>query len=204
MGPYCIWSPCLAKILPCIKCSLHLCSDARNLTLDPNTAHPNLCLSERNRKAMHVREKQPYPGHPERFDWQPQVLCRESLTGRCYWEVEWSTRMWVEIAVTYKGTRYKGADNDFLFSRNARSWVLKCSRYSYLAYHNNQMTNIPASSPSNRVGVYLDVSAGTLSFYSVSDTHTLTHLHTFNTTFTEPLYAGFLLQSDCSVSLCEI
>ncbi|XP_016407721.1 erythroid membrane-associated protein-like [Sinocyclocheilus rhinocerous] len=59
---------------------------ARNLTLDPNTAHPNLCLSERNRKATHVREKQPYPGHPERFDWQPQVLCRESLTGRCYWE----------------------------------------------------------------------------------------------------------------------
>ncbi|KTF93050.1 hypothetical protein cypCar_00032116, partial [Cyprinus carpio] len=176
---------------------------ACNLKLDPNTAHPNLFLSERNRKATHVREKQPYPDHPERFDWQPQVLCGESLAGRCYWEVEWSTRMWVEIAVTYKGTRYKGADNDFLFSRNARSWVLKCSRYQYLAYHNNHMTNIPAPSQSKRVGVYLDVSAGTLSFYSVSDTHTLTHLHTFNTTFTEPLYAGFLLQSDCSVSLCE-
>ncbi len=151
---------------------------------------------------MHVRDKQPYPDHPKRFDWQPQVLCRESLTGRHYWEVEWSTRMWVEIAVTYKGTRYKGADNDYAFGLNSRSWVLKCSRFSYLIMHNKNMTNIPVRSSSNRVGVYVDVSAGTLSFYSVSDTHT--HLHTFNTTFTEPLYAGFLLQSDCSVTLCEI
>ncbi|MGL5902995.1 MAG: SPRY domain-containing protein, partial [Cetobacterium sp.] len=52
---------------------------------------------------------------------------------------------------------------------------------------------------SNRVGVYVDVSAGTLSFYSVSDT--LTHLHTFNTTFTEPLYAGFKVYPDSPVFL---
>ncbi len=54
-------------------------------------------------KVMHMREKQPYLDHPERFDWQPQVLSPESLTGRHYWEVDLSTRMWVEIAVTYKG-----------------------------------------------------------------------------------------------------
>ncbi len=87
-------------------------------------AHLNLFLSEGTRKVTHMREKQPYPDHPERFDWQPQVLSPESLTGCHYWEVEWSTRMWVEIAVTYKGTRCTGADNDYAFGLNARSWVL--------------------------------------------------------------------------------
>ncbi|XP_048051085.1 stonustoxin subunit beta-like [Megalobrama amblycephala] len=174
------------------------------LTLDPNTAHPNLFLSERNRKATHVREKQPYPDHAQRFDWEPQVLSQESLTGRCYWEVEWSGRMGVGIVVTYKGTRSKGADNDYSFGRNTRSWQLKCSGFGYIAWHNGCPTNIPFPSSSTKVGVYVDVSAGTLSFYSVSDTHTLTHLHTFNTTFTEPLYAAFLIPTNCSVCLCEI
>ncbi|ROL54808.1 Stonustoxin subunit beta [Anabarilius grahami] len=178
--------------------------DACVLTLDPNTAHPNLFLSERNRKATHVREKQPYPDHAERFDWEPQVLSQESLTGRCYWEVEWSGRMGVGIVVTYKGTRSKGADNDYSFGRNTRSWQLKCSGFGYIAWHNGCVTNIPFPSSSTRVGVYVDVSAGTLSFYSVSNTHTLTHLHTFNTTFTEPLYAAFLIPTSCCVCLCEI
>ena len=62
--------------------------DACELTLDPNTANRGLSLSEDNRKVTLVREQQSYPDHPERFDCWPQVLCRESLTGRCYWEVE--------------------------------------------------------------------------------------------------------------------
>ncbi len=77
----------------------------------------------------------------------------------------------------------------------------------FTAKHNNGSTDIKHRAPSrlsNRVGVYVDWSAGRLSFYSVSDTHTLTHLHTFNTTFTEPLYAGFEVYSDSSVSLCKI
>ncbi|KAI4897000.1 hypothetical protein NFI96_008860 [Prochilodus magdalenae] len=76
------------------------------LTLDPNTAHRRLSLCEENRKVVRVREEQPYPDHPERFDVWEQVLCRESLTGRCYWEAEWSGD--VHIAVTYKGIRRKG------------------------------------------------------------------------------------------------
>ena len=62
--------------------------DACELTLDPNTAHRDLSLSEDNRKVTVVTEQQSYPDHPERFDYWAQVLCRESLTGRCYWEVE--------------------------------------------------------------------------------------------------------------------
>ncbi|XP_051993603.1 LOW QUALITY PROTEIN: NLR family CARD domain-containing protein 3-like [Xyrauchen texanus] len=181
--------------------SLFFWSDACDLTLDPNTVNNRLILSEENRKVTHV-EDQSYPDHPDRFEHYEQVLCRESLTGRCYWEAEWSG--WADIAVSYKKIGRKGRSDGCNFGLNEKSWNLSCIYGRFTAWHNKKSTDIRAPSPSsNIVGVYLDWPAGTLSFYSVSDTHTLTHLHTFNTTFTEPLYAGFgVFYSDCSVSLC--
>ncbi|KAL2086040.1 hypothetical protein ACEWY4_017099 [Coilia grayii] len=177
---------------------------ACDVTLDPNTAHRRLSLSEGNRKVTRVSEEQPYPDHPDRFDsWlYPQVLCRERLSARCYWEAEWSGRYWADVAVAYKSTKRKGGGDDVIMGCNAKSWSLHCSTNSYSVRHNNKDTAIPApSSRSRRVGVYLDWPAGTLSFYSVSS-DTLTHLHTFHSTFTEPLYPGFRVYS--SVSLCQI
>ncbi|XP_026052989.1 NLR family CARD domain-containing protein 3-like [Carassius auratus] len=178
---------------------------ACDLTLDPNTAHTRLVLSDENKKITRVEDHQPYPDHPERFDRVHQVLSVESLTGRCYWETEWSGDYAV-ISVTYKGINRKGVRDDCMFGYNDKSWSLICTYNSFTVYHNNNITFIPAvPSSCNRVGVYVDVSAGSLSFYSVSDTHTLTHLHTFNTTFTEPLYAGFgVIYPNSSVSLCDI
>ncbi|XP_062397920.1 E3 ubiquitin-protein ligase TRIM7-like [Sardina pilchardus] len=174
---------------------------ACELTLDPNTAHLRLSLSEGNRKVTRVSEQQSYPDHPERFDSYPQVLCREGLTGRCYWEAEWSGGE-AYIAVAYKSTPRTGSGLSSVFGRNAKSWRLYCSGNSYSAYHNNKKTVIPApSSRSSRVGVHLDWPAGTLSFYSVSS-NTLTHLYTFHSSFTEPLYPGFYVYS--SMSLCQI
>ncbi|KAG5830233.1 hypothetical protein ANANG_G00307960, partial [Anguilla anguilla] len=61
------------------------------LTLDPNTANRELSLSEGNRKVTHtLGREEPYPDHPERFDVWPQVVCRESVCERCYWEAEFS------------------------------------------------------------------------------------------------------------------
>uniref|UniRef100_A0A8C2GZW0 B30.2/SPRY domain-containing protein n=1 Tax=Cyprinus carpio TaxID=7962 RepID=A0A8C2GZW0_CYPCA len=181
----------------CCRLYVNIC----NLTLDLNTANTYLALSESNRKVKHVKKKQPYPDHPERFERFPQVLSRESLTGRCYWEAEWKGKP--DISVTYKGISRKGKNDDCRFGLNEKSWSLIWNNYKFIFRHNNEKTGIPPpSSRSNRVGVYLDWSAGTLSFYSVSDTHKLTHLHTFNTTFTEPLYAGFrVCYSGSSVSL---
>ncbi|KAL2086055.1 hypothetical protein ACEWY4_017114 [Coilia grayii] len=178
---------------------------ACDVTLDPNTAHRLLSLSEGNRKVTRVREEQPYPHHPDRFDSWCQVLCREGLSGRCYWEAEWSGWDYgVDVAVAYKSTKRKGGGNDVIMGRNAKSWSLDCTTNSYSVYHNNKHTAIPAPSPrSRRVGVYLDWPAGTLSFYSVSS-DTLTHLHTLHSTFTEPLYPGFRVWSGSTVSLCQI
>ncbi|XP_045068380.1 NLR family CARD domain-containing protein 3-like, partial [Coregonus clupeaformis] len=170
------------------------------LTLDLNTVNRFLSLSEENRKVTCRTEEQPCPDHPERFeDWR-QVLCREGLTGRCYWEVEWSGRGAV-IGVTYKGISRRGGGSDCVIGFNDKSWSLICSGTSYSACHNNKSTTIDVpSSSSHRVGVYLDWPAGTLSFYRVSS-DTLTHLNTFHSTFTESLYPGFWVYIDSSVSL---
>ncbi|MCJ8740424.1 hypothetical protein PDJAM_G00058770, partial [Pangasius djambal] len=167
------------------------------LTLNPNTANRQLILSEKNRVVTRSRTQQQYSDHPERFDSWTQVLCKESVCGCCYWEVEWSSD--VDIAVSYKEMSRKGGSSNCMFGRNSQSWSLRCSSSSVSFWHNNIQTELrgPASS---RIGVYVDHSAGTLSFYSVSDTMRL--LHRVHTTFTEPLYAGFwLLNFNSTVKL---
>ncbi|KAK0141472.1 Stonustoxin subunit beta [Merluccius polli] len=188
------------------KCLFNACG----LTLDPNTAHRRLSLSEDHREVMKVEEDQSYPDHPERFDSWYQVLCREGLTGRCYWEVE--RRGGVGIGVTYRGITRRGEGDDSRLGGNNKSWSLYCTDDGYSACYNGSETVIPLPPPgSTRVGVYVDRPAGSLSFYRVSpgvggSSHTLTHIHTFWTTFTqEDLLPGFwLLLSGSSVSLCGL
>ncbi|XP_078128503.1 LOW QUALITY PROTEIN: NLR family CARD domain-containing protein 3-like [Sander vitreus] len=208
------------------------------LTLDTNTVNRRLKLSDNNRTVTRVEEDQPYPDHPERFDYWYQLLCRDGLTGRCYWEVE--TRGDVYISVSYRGIRRRGGSDDCVFGRNDQSWSLICSDDGYSVRHNNRVTSIfsfsvsgrvasissssvsnretpissssvsnretpiSSSSVSGRVAVYVDVPAGSLSFYSVSS-DSLILLHTFNTTFTQPLYPGFRFWSPgSSVSLSPV
>uniref|UniRef100_A0A3Q1HPE5 B30.2/SPRY domain-containing protein n=1 Tax=Anabas testudineus TaxID=64144 RepID=A0A3Q1HPE5_ANATE len=171
------------------------------LTIDTNTVNRELQLSDNNRKVTHVEEDQSYPDHPDRFDQCRQLLCSNGLTGRCYWEVEWSR--YVYISVSYRGIRRRADSKDFEFGWNDQSWSLFCSNGGYSVCHNNTLTPI-SSSVSHRVSVYVDCPAGTLSFYRVSSDK-LIHLHTFNTTFTEPLYPGFgLWVPGSSVSLCSV
>uniref|UniRef100_A0A8D0D4Z1 B30.2/SPRY domain-containing protein n=1 Tax=Sander lucioperca TaxID=283035 RepID=A0A8D0D4Z1_SANLU len=172
---------------------------ACDLNLDPNTANYNLILSEGNKKATHG-EQQSYPDHPERFTQIHQVLCKESLSGQHYWEVEWSQNsfddFFVNIAVAYREIERKSDNSESKFGHNAVSWAfenwpIKGTGHLLLAFENNEkrICTFP-SDGCNRVGVYLDWPAGTLSFYRVSN-NTLRHLYTFHTTFTKPVYPGF-------------
>ncbi|KAF1371936.1 hypothetical protein PFLUV_G00275530 [Perca fluviatilis] len=170
------------------------------LTLDKNTVNRKLKLCDNNRKVTFVMEDQPYPDHPERFDC-PQLLCIDGLTGRCYWEVE--VRGVVVISVSYRGIKRRGYSADCLFGCNDQSWSLICSNGHYSVRHNNRETSISSSSVSGRVAVYVDCPTGSLSFYTVSS-DSLINLHTFNTTFTQPLYPGFWIWSRSSVSLCSV
>ncbi len=158
-----------------------------------------LLLSERNRVITNTGTDQSYPDHPDRFDCLWQVLCRESVWGRCYWELEWSGDD-VCISVSYKSISRKGGGNECWFGYNDQSWSLSCSPSCYSFMHNNIWTDLPVKSSSSRIGVFVDHSAGTLSFYSVSDTMSL--IHTVQTTFTQPLYPGFAVDYNSSVKLC--
>ncbi|XP_050926866.1 NACHT, LRR and PYD domains-containing protein 12 isoform X5 [Lates calcarifer] len=191
------------------------------LELDTNTVNTDLVLSDNNRKVTSAMGKLKYPEHPDRFDRWPQLLCRTGLTGRCYWEVEWRGR--VDIAVTYRGIKRKGKLSDCRFGETHQSWSLSCSdelshfyddvrhNSDFSVSHNKEKTQLPPfftppSIPSfspfsfNRVGVYVDCPVGRLSFYRVSS-DSLIHLHTFKTTFTEPLYPGFWVGPFSTLSL---
>ncbi|XP_030609669.1 tripartite motif-containing protein 16-like [Archocentrus centrarchus] len=169
---------------------------SREITLDPNTAHRKLLLSEGNRKVKVMEQQQSYSDHPDRFTVICQVLSRESLTGRCYWEVEWRGGG-VEIAVAYKNIRRAGSSDACFFGLSDKSWSLKCYTDKYEFWHNRVPTPLPGPR-SSRVGVYLDHRAGILSFYSVSETMTL--LHRVQTTFTQSLYAGLWLFDSNGIS----
>ncbi|XP_067248961.1 tripartite motif-containing protein 16-like [Chanodichthys erythropterus] len=167
---------------------------SHQLNLDLNTVNKRLHLSERNRVITNTNTEQSYPDHPKRFDNAWQVLCRESVRGRCYWEIEWSGI--VRISVSYS----KGQGRESQFGCNDQSWSLICSSSSYSFSHNNIHTTLPVMSIISRIGVYVDHSAGTLSFYSVSG-DTMSLILTVQTTFTKPLYPGFYVYKG-SVKLC--
>ncbi|XP_029932670.1 tripartite motif-containing protein 16-like [Myripristis murdjan] len=169
------------------------------MTVDTNTANIQLLLSEGNRKVTRTLGRQRYSDYSDRFTERCQVLSRESLTGRCYWEVEWSGFR-VSIAVTYQDVSRKGRESRFGY--NEKSWVLECHNNNFEFIHNSEET--PIQGPvSSRLGVYLDHRAGVLSFYSVSETMTL--LHRVQTTFTQPLHAGIcLFYHESTAEFCEL
>uniref|UniRef100_A0A8C5N844 Tripartite motif-containing protein 16-like n=1 Tax=Gouania willdenowi TaxID=441366 RepID=A0A8C5N844_GOUWI len=173
---------------------------SQEITLDPNTAFIQLSLSEGNRKVTFIKRNQRHPPHPERFTDHCQVLSRESVTGRCYWEVEWRGTG-VCVAVSYKSISRAG--NESGIGLNNKSWSLICSTNNYTFYHNNIITTVPGPH-SSRIGVYVDHTAGILSFYSVCDTMTL--LHRVSTTFTEPLHLGLCVYYNVGTTaeLCKL
>ncbi|XP_044035352.1 stonustoxin subunit alpha-like [Siniperca chuatsi] len=170
---------------------------ACDLTLDPNTASRCFTLSEENKKAT-CGEAQSYTDLPQRFESFCQVLCREGLTGRCYWEVEWSAGPNVNVAVgvSYIGLFRKGDDDRCRIGWNTMSW---CLGHRWLppdatlyAEHNKEQHLFPVPPTGcTRLGLFLDWPAGTLSYYNVSS-DTLSHLHTFHANFSEPVYPAFL------------
>uniref|UniRef100_A0A673AAD4 B30.2/SPRY domain-containing protein n=1 Tax=Sphaeramia orbicularis TaxID=375764 RepID=A0A673AAD4_9TELE len=163
-------------------------------TMDPNTAHPYLRLSNGNKTATYGSWNS-YPQHPNRFQERLQVMCREGLNGRHYWEMDWSDSSsdYVGVGVAYRSV----CRSDGSLGYDPKSWYFghKCGWYSciHIVSYN---VSVPSDDIS-RIGVFLDRPAGTLSFYRVSS-NTLTHLYTFNDTFTEPLFTAFWVATDSS------
>ncbi|KAM6919107.1 tripartite motif-containing protein 16-like [Xenentodon cancila] len=95
------------------------------ITLDPNTANTRLLLSKENRKVTLMKQHQSYSRHPDRFSDRYQVLSRESLTGRHYWEVEKKGDV-VCVAVSYKNISRSGGSSE-LQNRSLPGSQSRCS-----------------------------------------------------------------------------
>ncbi|CAM4697599.1 unnamed protein product [Leuciscus chuanchicus] len=181
------------------ECRIHpgLKKYACQLTVDPNTVHPRLKLSKGNRRISETTEEQKYPEHPERFKLYPQAICTEALNGRCYFEVECEGGVGVGVA-------YKTSDRkESILGVNNTFPALLCLDGKSKLWLNNEITcAFPVITQSNKVGVYVDLEFGSLSYYSISNE--CRHLHTHHTKFKGPLYTGFTLLPDSSVTLCKL
>ncbi|XP_066537730.1 E3 ubiquitin-protein ligase TRIM47-like [Hoplias malabaricus] len=199
-----------------------------HLTLDPNTANGYLELNNEERSATcdascfcPVEEKwnrmpRPYPPHADRFDFQHQVLCKEPLFGgRFYWEVE-GTPLYGIMAACYGSIPRK--ENSFLddLATSRKSWCADCSRlFPFVARNGASMVEkchmperaVPESEDpkkkTTKVGFFLDYSAGLLSLYVV-DKETMSHMYTFRTLFTEPLYVALKPSPTCTLKLSSL
>ncbi|XP_021567781.1 butyrophilin subfamily 2 member A1-like isoform X2 [Carlito syrichta] len=166
---------------------------AADVVLDPDTAHPNLFLSEDRRSVSWGSSQQSVPDNPERFDCRPCVLGRESFTsGKHYWEVEVENMMVWTVGICRDNVERKG--EGLLVPQNG-FWTLEMSENQYWALSSPERTLL-LTEPLCRVGVFLDYEAGDVSFYNMRDR---SHIYTCpRSAFSGPLRPFFRLGSDDS------
>ncbi|XP_045051777.2 E3 ubiquitin-protein ligase TRIM11 isoform X2 [Desmodus rotundus] len=135
-----------------------------DITLDPDTANPELVLSEDMQSVRRGDLRQPLPDSPERFDPGPCVLGREPLSsGRHYWEVEVGERASWALGVCRENANRK--EKGELFAGNG-FWILV---FLGSSYNSSERAFAPLRDPPRRVGIFLDYEAGHLAFYSATD-----------------------------------
>ncbi|KAK9964272.1 hypothetical protein ABG768_005462 [Culter alburnus] len=169
------------------------------LNLNPSSACSQLSV---NNKSVSRYDVQQYSNtFGSYYQYQPttyQVLCNESLSGRCYFEVEFGG---TGCSIAFSYDQISGGQG-VNFGSDDRSWKCNFPAANLCVWHSNQQTNICLVS---KIGVFLDQVAGTVSFYNVSDKMTL--LHRIQTTFSQPLYPGFSFLdwgNYSSVTICDL
>ncbi|XP_014455467.1 E3 ubiquitin-protein ligase TRIM39 isoform X1 [Alligator mississippiensis] len=158
---------------------------AMDVTLDPDTAHPYLILSEDRKSVREGGTRQDVPDNPERFDTYVNVLGSERFKGgRHYWEVEVGDKRRWGLGVCRESVHRKG---DIICKPGNGYWTLWLRDRGYKA---SASCRIPLSVRVRpmQVGVFLDYEAGKVSFYNVTDK---SHLFTFNDTFSGTLCPYF-------------
>ncbi|XP_073462562.1 E3 ubiquitin-protein ligase TRIM39-like [Aquarana catesbeiana] len=121
------------------------------------------------------------------FECSQVLSTRNFSSGRYFWAVEIGEEGGVRLGVTYANPIRRGTK--FHIGENEKSWCLRVWYQKYSAIYNRRPVSLNSKVECNKVGVFLDYRAGQLSFYELGST--IRHLHTFTTTFTEPLYAAF-------------
>ncbi|XP_018416423.1 PREDICTED: E3 ubiquitin-protein ligase TRIM39-like [Nanorana parkeri] len=159
---------------------------ASGIVLDVNTAHNRLQISEDMKTVSRSDVREDRPETPERFQNYIQVLSSGRFSsGRHYWEVDVSKSLSCRVGMCYPSIVRRGEQS--WIGKNKKSWGLYRAGYKLSVEYNSKLIRLTDNFSSNRVRIYLDYEAGQLSFYDLCDP--IRHLHTFTTTFTEPLHA---------------
>ncbi|XP_054420919.1 butyrophilin subfamily 2 member A2-like [Pteronotus mesoamericanus] len=166
---------------------------AADVLLDPDTAHPELFLSQDLRSVRRGPSRQILPDNPERFDCRPCVLGAERFSsGRHYWEVEVGNVMVWAVGVCGDGVARKG--EALLVPQNG-FWTLELFGNQYRVLSSPEKI-LPLKERLRRVAVFLDYESGDVSFYNMRDR---SHIYTCpRSLFTGPLRPFFRLGSDDS------
>nr|XP_042702072.1 E3 ubiquitin-protein ligase TRIM39-like [Chrysemys picta bellii] len=158
---------------------------AVDVTLDPDTANPNLVLSEDWKYVRYGDTRQDLPDNHERFDTCSCVLGTEGfMGGRCYWEVEVGDKTRWTLGVCRESVNRKGP---VTYTPGNGYWAVWLKSGIYEA-RTSPPTPLPVSVRPSRVGIFLDYEAGEVSFYNVTDR---SHLFTFTDTFSGTLRPYF-------------
>ncbi|XP_041830808.1 tripartite motif-containing protein 16-like [Melanotaenia boesemani] len=175
-----------------------------NLSLDERSANRTLWISDGGSKVCRkTQEICPVLDRPERYEWSPQVLCRESIwNSRAYWEVEYSG--WVVIGATYEDAGRRVDSGSCGLGENDESWGLCWSGMLYQIWFNGLHKDINDVPFSSTIGVYIDQPAGIISFYVVTGEgaeREVKLLHKVTTILVKKILPGFWLgiQSTCTL-----
>ncbi|XP_078251186.1 E3 ubiquitin-protein ligase TRIM39-like [Rhinoraja longicauda] len=157
-----------------------------SVTLDVETAHPELEVSEDRKRVRRTRTRRSLPDTGKRFTDSACVLGSDGFTsGRHYWEVEVAESQWWRLGVAAESVERKGEDDP---TPETGVWSISWCDDEFEADTDPPLP-LPARPIPGRVGVYLSYKSGTVSFY---DADTKSHLHTFTgNKFTEKLYPFF-------------
>ncbi len=167
------------------------CVSSAPVILDPNTAHPDLLLSD-DLTSVRYSDDQPLPDNPERFDWYPCVLGSEGFnSGTHCWDVEVKESLVWCLGVTTESNQRKGRG-----FYNTGVW---CVQYGQPP--GSLGSGFDVKQKLDRVRVNLDYDRGTV---LLSDPVTNTHLHTFTTSFTHTLFPFFSTYIYSSLSILSI
>lgn len=183
---------------------LFVCTDGCVPSLDPNTAHPKLQLSDNNREVTYSDTQQPYTDHAARFSSFPQVLASCALQdGHWYWEVRVSVDegRW-KVGVCEGRIERKGQKDSSRLGCNPYSWCLACDRNKVEALHNKESEPVDVDGL-QRVGVFLNFEEGVLSFFQVTPGGSLALMHSYKHSFSDPVYPAFSV-SKTHLAICDL
>ncbi|XP_048041733.1 E3 ubiquitin-protein ligase TRIM39 isoform X2 [Megalobrama amblycephala] len=159
---------------------------AVDVTLDSNTAHPRLILSEDKKKVWCGEKQQHVPDSRERFDRVVCVLGREGFSGgRHYWEVEVDGKTDWDLGVASHSSNRKGK---ITVSPSNGYWFLSLRDRNNYAFRTEPSTALPLSLKPQKIGLFVDYEKGQVSFYNVD---AKMHIYTFMDNFSETIYPFF-------------